>query len=66
MHGNFPTNSFKGSIHLTTYTICHRCGSVLEDDIHTLRDCYGAVTIWRFICSDRPSDKYCAKNVGLG
>ena len=58
MHGSLPTNAFRDLRHLTTNTTCQRCGAAVEIDMHTLRDCPSAMSIWRYFRSTYPNDFY--------
>jgi len=58
MHGSLPTNSFRVSHHLTSNTYCHRCGAAVESDLHTLRGCPRAMSIWKDICPTSPNNFY--------
>jgi hypothetical protein len=62
MQGSLLTNVFIGYEHLTIDTTCHRCGTIVEDDIHTCRDCPSDMSIWRSIHLNKLSDflmQYC-------
>jgi len=58
MHGSLPTNSFRVSRHLTSDTSCHRCGAAVESDLHTLRDCPRAISIWISVYPIYPNNFY--------
>jgi hypothetical protein len=58
MHGSLPTNSFRASHHLTSNTSCHRCGAAVESDLHTLRDCPKAMSIWMYVYPTYPNNFY--------
>lgn len=48
MRGKLLTNKRKARLGLGA-PYCHHCGSVIEDEIHVLRDCPVALWVWRHL-----------------